>query len=238
MDARARVTLRNVFATATSANSNAGVFRIFTYGNTSNDTTENFNDEQYRFIGNSTDESTTFNDTSIDESDSNWDSTVSVLTQVDHDNYIGLVEYDGYLKYPDTDHSTFVPSGPDYSGASGNARYYRVFLATGAFNQGRFRFVGWSNALNIVTGSVISVHLRFPNCSDYGNGNTDVWQDLSVDQTIYGGNGCLGTGSSGEYVNFSFGTTSSSSYGNRVIIRITATGSFSQLRGIIFEPTI
>ena len=239
MDARATARFYDVFHYVTSSVSSGGIFRIFTYGNTSNDTTENFDDEQYRFIGNSTDEGTTFNDTTIDETDSTWDESVSILTQVDHDGYTGLVEYDGYLKYPDIDHSSgYVPVGPDYSGASGNARYYRVFLATGAFNQGKIRFVGWSDALNIVTGSTISVHLRMPNCTDYSNNNTAVWQDLSVDETVYGGNGCLGTGSTGERVAFSFGTTSSVSFGNRVIIRITATGSFQHLNGIVFEPTI
>ncbi len=239
MDARAKARFYNVFGNATSADSAAGIFRIDTYGNTSDDTHEYFDDEQYRFIGNSTDENTTFNDTTIDEGDSNWDETVSVLTQTDVDGDIGLVCYDGSLKYPDTDHSSgYVPAGPDYSGATGSARYYRVFLGSGAFNQGKIRFVGWSNALSVIQGSTISVHLRLPNCSDYSNGNTATWQDLSVDETIYGGNGCLGVGSSGEEVAFSFGTTSSSSYGNRVIIRITATGSFSNLQGVYFEPTV
>ena len=239
MDARARATFYNVFVSATSVDSSAGTFRINTYGNTSTDTNEYFDDEQYRFIGDSTDESTTFNDTTIDETDSNWDETASVLTQTDNDSYIGLVEYDGYLKYPSIDHSSgYVPAGPDYSGATGSARYYRVFLGSGAFNQGKIRFVGWSNALSVVQGSTISVHLRMPNCTDYSNGNTATWQDLGVDETIYGGNGCLGTGSTGEEVAFSFGTTSSSSFGNRVIIRITATGSFTQLQGIYFEPTV
>lgn len=239
MDARASARYYNVFGYSTSSNSASGIFRINTYGNTSDDTHEYFDDEQYRFIGNSTDENTTFNNTSIDETNSNWVESTSVLTQTDVSSYIGLVHYDGYLKYPSVNHSSgYVPAGPDYSGASGNARYYRVFLGSGAFNQGKIRFVGWSNALNVVQGSTISVHLRMPNCSNYSNGNTSVWQDLSVDETTYGGNGCLGTGSSGEEVAFSFGTTSSSSYGNRVIIRITATGSFSQLQGIYFEPTV
>lgn len=239
MDARCTVRYYNVFTYSTSSNSAAGIYRIDTYGNTSTDTHEYFDDEQYRFIGDNTDEDTTFNDTTIDKTDSTWEETTSILTQVDHDDLIGLVCYNGVLKYPSIDHSNgFVPSGPNYSNSTGKARYYRVFITNAPFTQGKLRFVGWSNALNVVSGDTINVHLRMPNCTDYSNNNTAVWQDLSVDQTIYGGNGCKGTGSSGEYMSYSFGTTSSDPYGNRIIIRITATGSFTNLQGLYFEPTI
>jgi len=232
MDVRATATYRNPFTSATSTNSTAGTYRIDTYGNTSTDTSEPFDDEQYRMLG---DED--FTDTGVDEGDSNWDSSDDVTTI--SGAYDGLVVYNGTLKYPTVNHSTgYYPVGPDYSGASGNFYYYRVFLATAAFTSGTITFSGWSNAVSTIQGANVEVHLRYPNCTDYGNSNTNVWQDLGVDQTTFGGNGCLGSGSSGSSVAFSFGTTSSVSYGNRIIMRIKYSANVTALAGITFSPTL
>lgn len=234
LDARGTATYRNVFASATSANSAAGTFRIDTYGQTAADTVEYFDDEVYRFRG-----TEDFTDTTIDETDSAWDSTDNI-TSVGGGAEDGLVVYNGTLKYPSIDHSAFLPVGPDYTGQSGDFVYYRVFIASAAFTNGSITFSGWSNALSTIQGSNVEVHLRYPNCTDYGNGNNgSVWQDLSVDQTTYGGDGCLGAGSSGSTVAFSFGTTSSVSYGNRVIMRIKyKASSVTALTGITFSPTL
>lgn len=234
MDARGTATFRGVFGSATSSDSTAGTFRIDTYGTTSTATQENFDDEDKRFRG---DED--FTDTGITWADSLWDSTDNVTTMSGSlDN--GLVVYNGTLKYPTIDHSTgFLPVGPDYSSQTGDFVFYRVFTSTGAFTSGSITFSGWSNALSIVQGANVEISLRYPNCSDYGNNNTSVWQDLSVDQTVYGGDGCLGAGSSGSVVNFSFGTTSSVSYGNRIIMKIVyKNSSVTALTGITFSPTL
>jgi hypothetical protein len=235
MDARATATYRNVFTNSTSSSSSAGTYRIDTYGETSTDTVEYFDDEQYRFRG-----TEDFTDTTIDEGDSAWDSTDNI-TSVGGGGDDGLVVYNGTLKYPSIDHSTgFLPAGPDYTSQTGDFVYYRVFIGSAAFNQGSITFGGWSNALSVVQGSNVEVYLRYPNCTDYGNNNNgDVWQDLSVDQTIYGGDGCLGSGSSGSTVAFSFGTTSSVSYGNRVIMKMVfKNSSVTPLTQITFSPTV
>jgi len=235
LDARGTATFRNVFTSATSGDSAAGTFRIDTYGQTATDAQENFDDEIYRFRG-----TEDFTDTTIDEADSAWNSTDNI-TSVGGGAEDGLVVYNGTLKYPTINHSSgFLPVGPDYSGQSGDFVYYRVFLATAAFTNGTITFSGWSNALSVIQGSNVEVHLRYPNCTDYGNNNNgDVWQDLSVDQTVFGGDGCLGTGSTGSVVAFSFGTTSSVSYGNRVIMRIKyKASSVTALTGITFNPTL
>jgi hypothetical protein len=235
LDARATQTFWNVFTSATSASSAAGTYRIDTFGQTSTATTEGFDDEVWRFKG---DED--FTDTGIGTGDSNWDSTDNVTTLSGVDN--GLVVYNSTLKYPTLDHSTgFLPAGPDYSGQSGDFVYYRVFTSNGggSFTNGSITFSGWSNALSTIQGSNVEVHLRYPNCTDYSNGNTSVWQDLSSDQTVYGGNGCLGTGSTGSSVAFSFGTTSSVSFGDRIIMRIKfKASSVTALTGITFNPTL
>lgn len=233
-DATCTVTYYDVFGSQTSPASASGPYRIDTYGTTSTDTARYFDDEAYRFRGNED-----FTDTSINTNDSNWDTTVSVLTQTDPNGNMGLVVYNGTLKYPTIDHSTYSPAGPDYSGQTGTAVDYELFIASAAFTHGTITFNGWSDAKSVIQGSNVEVHLRYPNCNDYGNGNTNVWQDLSVDQTIYGGNGCLGAGSSGSDVAFSFGTTSSVSYGNRVIMRIRFnSSSVTPLTGITFNPTL
>lgn len=230
MDARGTATFRDVFGTGTSADSAAGTFRIDTYGTTSTDTAEYFDDEDKRFVG-----TEDFTDTGVTYTDSTWDSTTNITTLGEK----GLVVYNGTLKYPSLNHSTFLPAGPNYTSQTGDFVYYRVFIATGAFTAGTITFSGWSNALSTIQGADVDVYLRYPNCSDYGNNNTDVWQDLSVDQTVYGGDGCLGAGSTGSTVAFSFGTTSSVSYGNRIIMKVVVkSSSVTALTGITFNPTL
>jgi hypothetical protein len=233
LDARGTATFRDVFGSATSGDSSAGTFRIDTYGTTATATQENFDDEEWRFSG-----TEDFTDTGIDNGDSTWNSTDNITT------ISGLVVYNGTLKYPTLDHSGFLPAGPDYTGQSGDFVYYRVFTTTGAFLQGSITFGGWSNALNVIQGSNVEVYLRLPNCTNYGNGNTNVWQDLSVDQTLSAGNGCLGLGSSGSSVGFSFGSLNdvvggSSVYGNRIIMKIVyKNSSVTPLTGVTFSPTL
>ena len=230
MDARGTATFRDVFGTSTSSNSSAGTFRIDTYGTTSTDTSEPFDDENKRFSG-----TENFDNTAITWTDSTWDSEDNVTGLTEK----GLVVYNGTLKYPSINHSTFLPAGPDYTGQSGDFVYYRVFIASAAFTNGTITFGGWSNALSVVSGADVEVYLKYPNCSSYGNNNTDEWQDLSVDQTVYGGNGCLGAGSTGSNVAFSFGTTSSVDFGNRVVMKIVfKSSSVTALTGVTFNPTL
>lgn len=231
LDARAQVSYYNVFASATSGDSAAGTFRIDTYGTTSTNLIEYFDDEHKRYKGTENFNSITIGNNH--DTDSAWLETDNVLS------IPGLVVYNGTLKYPTINHSLYKPSGPDYSGATGDFYYYRVFIATGAFTQGTLSFAGWSNALSVIQGSSVDVHVRYPNCSDYGNGNTSTWQELSVDQQSYGGNGCLGAGSSGSNITLSFGTTSSSSFGNRIIIRIKFnSSSVTALNTLTFSPIL
>ncbi len=228
MDARADATYWNVFISNTSPPSVAGIFRIDTYGTTSTDTVEYFDDEVKRFVG-----TEDFTNTAITYTDSAWDSTT------DRSSGGQLVTYNGTLKYPSINHSTFALAGPDYSGVTNDCWYYRVFIASAAFTQGLINFVGWSDALSIIKSTDVQVQLRYPNCNDYGNNNTSVWQDLSVDQTTYGADGCLGAGSSGTSAAFSFGTTSSAPFGNRIIMRVKyASNSVAALDSITFSPTL
>lgn len=230
LDARAYVTYRNVFTSAQSANSAPGVFRIDTYGTTSTNLIEYFDDEHKRYKG--TEDFTNISIGNNHDVDSEW---------VESDNALlvnGLVVYNGSLVYPTINNTLYKPAGPDYSGASGDFYYYRVFIASSAFTQGTLTFTGWSNALSIIQSSNVDVHLRYPNCNDYGNNNTDVWQDLSVDQQSYGSNGCLGAGSSNSIVVFNFGTTSSSSYGNRIIVRIRFGSNVAALNALAFNPIL
>ena len=230
LDARAQVRYYNVFTSSQSGDSAAGIFRIDTYGTTSTNLVEYFDDEHKRYKG-----TENFNDITLGDdpdNDSAWDEIDNILS------IPGLVVYNGTLKYPTINHSLYKPSGPNYSSASGDFYYYRIFIASGAFTQGALTFSGWSNALGTIQGSDVEVHMRYPNCSDYGNGNSATWQDLSVDQQNYGGDGCLGAGSSGSVVVFSFGTTSSSSFGNRVIMRIKFNSNVTALSTLTFSPIL
>jgi len=240
LDARATATYRNVFTSAGTIPSVAGTYRIDTYGTTSTDTVEPFDDENKRFRGQAVNEN--MYSSSVDYSDSDWDSTDNVVdgTVVDDSGDEHLVIYNGTLKYPTINHSSgFLPVGPDYSGVSGDHVYYRLFKSTAAFTQGSITFSGWSNALSTIQGSDVDVYLMYPGCTDYGNSNTNRWQNLSVDQTTFGANGCLGGGSSGSVVAFSFGTTSSVGFGNRVFIKIIFKNSgATRPSGLTFSPTL
>jgi len=233
LDARAQVIYYNVFTSATSADSAAGTFRIDTYGTTSTNLIEYFDDEHKRYKG-----TEDFTDITLGDDhgiDSAWAETDNILSL----SPTGLMVYNGLLNYPSINHSIYKPAGPDYSGASGDYYYYRIFIASGAFTQGTITFTGWSNALSTIQGANVDIHLKYLNCSDYGNGNTASWQDLSVDQQSYAANGCLGTGSTGSVIAFSFGTTSSFSYGNRIIMRIKfSSSSVTALQSITFTPTL
>jgi hypothetical protein len=231
MDARVNATFWNAFTSDASAVSNAGTYRIDTYGTTSTATTEPFDDENKRFLG---DED--FTNIGITWGDSNWISTADVTGLSE----AGLVVYNGTLKYPTINHATgFLPAGPNYSSQTGDHVFYRVFTATGAFTAGSITFGGWSNALSNIQGANVEVYLRYPNCTNYGNSNTSVWQDLSVDQTVFGGDGCLGAGSSGSAVAFSFGTTSSVSFGDRIVMKIVVkSSSVPALTQLTFSPTL
>lgn len=230
MDARMSATYRNVFVSSNSSSSAAGTFRIDTYGITSTDTVEPFDDEDKRFKG-----TEDFNDTAITWTDSAWDSTDNITSLGEK----GLQLYNGTLVYPTVNHSTFLPVGPNYTGQSGDFVLYRVFVASGAFTNGTITFSGWSNAKSTIESSDVDVYLRYPNCTNYGNNNLATWQNLGTDQTIYGGDGCLGTGSTGSVVAFSFGTTSSVTYGNRIIMKLVFKNSgVTALTGITFSPTL
>jgi hypothetical protein len=232
MDARATATYRNVFATGTSANSAAGTFRIDTYGTVSTETVEYFDDEHKRYLGDEDFTDITLGDNHT--ADSNWNEETSLATTN------GAEVYNSTLKYPTENHSTFLPAGPNYSALSGDMVFYRIFRSTGgSFTNGTITFSGWSNALSTIQGANVDVSLRYPNCTNYGNSNTNVWQDLSVDQTVLAGNGCLGAGSTGAVVAFSFGTTSSNAYGDRIIMKITLkNSSATALTSVTFAPTL
>ena len=230
MDARLTATFRNVFVSGNSANSAAGTFRIDTYGITSTSTVEYFDDENKRFKG-----TENFNNTSITWADSAWNSTDNVTTLGEK----GLQVYNGTLVYPTVNHSTFLPVGPNYTGQSGDFVLYRVFIASAAFTNGTITFSGWADAKSTIQGANVDVYLRYPSCTNYGNNNLATWQNLGVDQTIYGGDGCLGAGSTGSVVAFSFGTTSSVTYGNRIVMKLVfKNSSVTALTGITFSPVL
>lgn len=231
LDVRGTVTYYGIFGNSTSVNSAAGTFRIDTYDTTAVALVEYFDDEEWRFAHDDD-----FTDITINNTDSGWSSADNITSTGE----AGLVVYNGTLKYPTLDHSGFLPAGPDYTSQTGDHVYYRVFATTSAFTTGSITFSGWSNALSVIQGSNVEVYLRLPNCTDYTNdNNNEVWQDLSVDQTIQGGDGCLGTGSTNSVVGFSFGSVNTTTYGNRIIMKVVfKNSSVTTLTGITFSPTI
>jgi len=114
------VTPRDPYGTYTSETSVGNGIQVWSWGSTSTDLIEYFNDEDYRLSDSSY--------VSVPGSiTGQWDSTQSLDT---YDGGNGLQVYQGELYFPTQDFSTSLPSGnPDYSGLASETDkvYVRAF---------------------------------------------------------------------------------------------------------------
>lgn len=214
-------------------------FRVDTYDpeNGTTDLVENFSGETYRFTKNVVD-SFLFNK-NVEKSNVDWNSTLNIASAVGGELSLQI----GYnnLIYPTKNYVGTQPSGPNYAGLAGVRTYYRLFKGTGPFNGGRIIFEGLSNALNEVRNKTnIEVYLHLPGVTTYqfGGGfeNGNIFQDLGIFQNVPGG--CLAnTGGSGNYIDFSFGTISSSLSNFKCFIKVKIKNSNVTLNRITFSPT-
>lgn len=241
-NAKVSVTYYDPHGANAAANSNFNVdkFRVDTYlpedGTT--DLIENFSGETYRFTKNGVD-SFLFNK-NVEKVNADWNSTSNIANSVGGELSLQV----GYnnLIYPSRNYVSTKPSGPNYSGLAGTRTYYRLFKAAGPFNGGRITFEGLSNALNEIRNkSNIEVYLHLPGVTTYqfggGYENGNIFQDLGIFQSSAGG--CLAsTGGSGNYVDFSFGTTSSNLSNYKCFIKIKIKNTNVTINRVTFSPTL
>lgn len=199
---------------------------------------ENFSGETFRFTKNSIDSFLYNKD--VEKTNVDWNSTLNIANTVGGELSLQV----GYnnLIYPTKNYTITKPTGPNYSGLAGTRTYYRLFKANGPFNGGRITFEGLSNALSEVSSkSNIEVYLHLPGVTTYqfggGYENGNIFQDLGTFQSTAGG--CLAsTGGSGNYVDFSFGTTSSNLSNYKCFIKIKVKNTNVALNRVIFSPTL
>jgi hypothetical protein len=214
-------------------------FRVDTYAPTYNTTAliEEFSGETYRFTSNAVD--TYLYNNGVVLGDADWNSALDITPAVG--GKLSLQVAYNSLIYPNRNYVGTVPNGNNYSALTGDRYYYRLFEGTGPYNGGTITFHGLSGALSeIQSGTDIEVYLHLPGVAVYqfGGGfeNGNIFQDLGIFQSNPGG--CLAfTGGSGESVDFSFGTISSSSSNYKCFILVKIKNTNVTLNRITFSPT-
>lgn len=232
---------RTVQADATSTGASiTGVFMDAT-ADDSTATVLRFNGEGRR-INDGLDITSTAYGSAAGSQPSDWDSTQS-LVGADPNHNKGLLEYNGKLSYPKANFATLAANGPvdnvDYSGATGNRTYIGFFHDAQAHSNFRF--------------NVAAVDTNFVPLSVGPSGNNLTFEVLAPNTTAKAGvvewkDAVLAKGSSDNdkgcyastYGNViptnwgcTLGTKNTSTSGNVIVIRVTAsaawTGSISSI---------
>lgn len=198
---------------------------------------ENFTGEQYRFTQGDVNSNLYNNNVALN--DGSWNSMWDIAPTIDGE--LSLQVAYKKLIYPYKNYTSTIPIGPNYSGLSGIRVYNRLFEGIGPFNGGTITFHGLANAIDeIKDKSNIEVYLHLPGVTSYhfGGGfeNGGIFQDLGVYQNFPGG--CLAyTGGSGESVDFSFNTISSTLSNYKCFIKIKIKNTNVSINKITFSPT-
>jgi hypothetical protein len=171
-----------------------------------------------------------------------WDSMQS-LVGGDATHNKGLLEYNGLLSYPKTNFATLASNGPssnvDYSAAAGNRTYIGFFHDSLAHSNFRFNVTATGTAFVPLTSGPSGNNLTFevlaPNTTSQGS--TVEWKDAVVPKgSSDNDKGCYAS----TYGNViptnwgcTLGTKNTSTSGNVIVIRVTAsaawTGSISSI---------
>lgn len=230
---------RTVQSTETSPGVSIGGLLLDAEPATSSNTSEQFDDENYRLHGG-------YVPTDTNVSTYSWDSSQSLIgTDGNHND--GLLISNGQLTFPsNTSHIGGItdgnftspvngPSGnPDYSTASGTRTYLRYFQFTKSLSNFTLSLEASStNFVDVATGpsgNNATLEVLAPNTTVDGGGNV-VWKDASV---AYNGSdsdvGCYaGTYGSNIPSNWgiTIGTKNTSTSGGYIVVRITVAADWS-----------
>lgn len=139
-DAVLTVTPQDPYGTYTPASSVGNGIQVWSWGSSSTDLIEYFNDEDYRLLDGAY-------DTIPGTITGQWDSTQSLVT---YDGANGLQVFQGELYFPTQDFSTSLPTGnPDYTSlASGSDKIYIRAFRDSAYSHahGTLRMTGITKA--------------------------------------------------------------------------------------------
>lgn len=230
---------RTVQASQTSSGSSISGILMDPIGNTSDDTSEDFNDEAYRLHSELVETDTTVTNYS-------WDSTQSLMgTDTAHNT--GLLISAGRLTYPsNTSHISGIADGnfttpvngptgnPDYSTAAGDRTYIRYFYTSQAKSNFNLNIQGSSinfvQASSGATGNNLTCEILAPNTT-VDEGGTVEWKDATI---AHDGNDAHDGVYAGTYGNviptnwgITLGTKNTSTSGGYVVIRITAAAGWT-----------
>ena len=142
----------------------------------------------------------------------------------------------GTLRHDQTNYTTFLPVGPNFSSGRSGTQYFQVLITRGAVSEFKIN----------VTGSYAGCFVCLPENSTWTTGlsNTNGWADMSNAYSGAGNpnnadNGCalgtLMTGSSGSFTCV-FGEESSSNGNNKILVRFKLTSGQS-ISTISFQAT-
>lgn len=213
-DARITGRPRDPFGTYQTQVSPAQKILVSTFGNRSNATTEQFDDENYRLP------LTWDSNDKVSAVTGHWDSE-ALLGANDAQQFISA-DNEHALMYPVLDFNAYKPSNTaDYSGHSGNQQYLRAFVGSQAKSSIQLMLAGIAGGIGQVGSGDVNVEVKLPgetgwlDCAKAYNGT-------SVDND---GDGCLvgsiGYSGGNATINATFGTKSSFGANNRCYMRIT-----------------
>lgn len=213
----------------------------------SSDTAEQFNTETYRMTN--AIESNKDNTSGYATGGTNpyaWDATQSLTTGTStHTN--GLLVFNGKVQYPTNTTGTGITSGnfstvtngpvnPDYSGATGNRVYYRYYYRPSQSNfvmQVTATSTTFVSSATSPSGNNLNIEILAPSQTKNGSSVTE-WKDCVTSYTAdsaigaYNASGGSNVGSiSGANWGLTIGTKTTANSGNVIILRITASSSWT-----------
>ena len=229
---------RTLQTTSQSSGASIGGILLDATSDNSSVTNEPFNGETYR-IGSDLDIETTSGYTAGGASPSPWDSGESLVGAAAGHN-TGLLVYNGQLMYPtqglNSGNFNAITNGAadvDYSSASGNRTFLRFFHS--ATPRQNFRLNVTATGTSFVSvatgpsGNNLTMEVLAPNTTRDGSDNV-VWKDGVVSFTDEESVGCYAS----TYGNsiptnwgMTLGTKNTSTSGNVIVIRITASTSWT-----------
>lgn len=230
---------RTIQDTKTSSGSSISGILMDPTSSTSNDTSEDFNDEDYRLHAD-------LDETDIDVTNYSWDSSQSLMGS-DNAHNTGLLISNGRLTYPSntshisgiTDGNFTTPSnGPsgnvDYSTASGTRSYIRYFHDSNSRSNFNLNVQGTSinfiQASSGATGNNLTCEILAPNTT-VDSGGTVEWKDATIAHDGNDANIGVFAGSYGDNIPTDWGITlgakNTSTSGGYIVVRITAAADWT-----------
>lgn len=228
---------------SSSGSSISGILLDATSDDATN-TNEPFNGEGYR-VAPSVDVASTAYSSGAGNSPATWDSTISLIS-ADANYNTGLLVSNGRLTYPtNTSHISGItngdfsavvngPANENYSTASGERTYIRYFYSSGAHSNFRLNLnVSNTSFVDVATGTSgnnLTLEILAPNTTKNSLGDV-VWKDATVAHSGTDTDlGCY-AGTFGDNIPSQWGITlgaeNTSTSGNVILVRITASSSWT-----------